>query len=155
MNYTTQRTPRIGWMVPVALACFCLVLAIVPASAQTKQNAKEAEKFRTQGEAVTSAIEKTRDQLQKTIEAYDTLLEASDKKLQSAHKKLTQEVAKTEKTVEEGKKQVTAFKETAEGFFVTWQGQMDSITNASIRKASEKRLQAAQTAFNWLRLSLL
>ena len=147
MSYRTRRNAGIARILSVALACFCLILAAVPVSAQTKQNTKEAEKFRSQGEQARSAIEKTRDQLHKTMEAYDALLAANDKKLQASHKKLTQEVAKTEKTVEEGRKQVTAFQETAESFFVTWQAQMDSITNESIRKASEKRLQAAQTAF--------
>ncbi len=147
MSYRTIRNTGIARMVSVALACICLAMVSVPVSAQSKQNAKEAEKFRAQGEQASSAIEKTRDQLQKTMEAYDALLEATEKKLEGAHKKLTQEVSKTEKTVEEGRKHVTAFKETAEGFFVTWQGQMDSITNESIRKASEKRLLAAQTGF--------
>lgn len=147
MKYRSHKSSGPVPKFSIALAGICLLLAMVPASAQTKQNAKEAEKFRTQGEQVARAIEKTRDQLQKTMEAYDDLLEASDKKLQSSHKKLTQEVGKTEKTVEEGRKQVTNFKETAEAFFVTWQEQMDSITNASIRAASEKRLKAAQAAF--------
>ena len=147
MKCPNPRNIGIMRMVSIALACVCLVQATSPVSAQTKQDAKEADKFRTQGEQVTSAIEKTRDQLQRTMEAYDALLEASDKKLQASHKKLTQEVAKTEKAVEEGRKHVTAFKETAEGFFVTWQAQMDSITNESIRKASAKRLKAAQAGF--------
>ena len=75
------------------------------------------------------------------------MLAAAPKKLAGAHKKLTGEIDKTEKLVAGGKKQVTAFQTTAEGFFATWQSQLESISTESIRAASERRLQAAQQGF--------
>ena len=131
----------------VLLACVVLALATFPADAQSKKESKAATKFRTDGEQARKSVEAVRGQLERTLKAYEELLSASDKKLQSAHKKLTGEISKTEKAVESGKKQVQIFQEGAETFFTMWEGNLESISTASIRDASGKRLEMARTSF--------
>jgi phosphoenolpyruvate-protein kinase (PTS system EI component) len=147
MKEFRQSAARFSLRALVAVTCVCMALATVPSMAQGKKESKEATKFRTQGEQARVAIEKVRDQLAKTVETYDALLAAADKKLQASHKKLAEEVTKTEKVVDEGRKQVTTFQETAEKFFVSWEQGVSDIATESIRKASERRFQAAHTGF--------
>jgi hypothetical protein len=147
MNPFTASAATVSRGVVVAAACFCMVLATVPAAAQSKKESKEAAKFRSQAEQARGSIENARDQLQKTVGAYDALLGASEKKMAGAHKKLSQEVTKTEKAVEDAGKHVTAFRETAEKFFATWEQGVSEITTESIRKASQRRYDAALTGF--------
>jgi len=128
----------------VLVVCGFVALMTSPVVAQGKKESKAAVKFRTQGEQAGKAIEQVRGQLEKTLQAYEDLLSAKDKKLQSAHKKLTGEIDKTEKMVESGKKTVQAFQEGAETFFGMWETNLDSISTASIREASQNRLEAAR-----------
>ncbi len=59
--------------------------------AQSK-GAKEAQKFKSQGEQARLAIEKTRDQFKNTVEVYNSFIQGKDKKIESGYKKLSQDV---------------------------------------------------------------
>jgi len=122
----------------------CCLVALAMSHAQSKKESKAAAKFRTQGEQARKAVEDVRGQLDKTLQAYEAVLSAKDKKLASAQKKLTGELDKTDKMVQSGKKTVQAFQEGAETFFAMWEANLDSISTASIRDASQKRLEAAR-----------
>jgi hypothetical protein len=125
-------------------------MASIPLLAQSK-GAKEAQKFKTEGENVRKGIEKTRDQFKTTMNTYNSFLEGKDKKLESGYKKLSQDVTKSEKMVEDLRKQITGLEKTAEGFFATWEQELKSFTSESIRKQSEERLNAAKTGFETMR----
>lgn len=138
---------RTAWLALAGLAgtWLAVVPAVVPAFA--KDTAKQAEKFRKEGESAREAIEKARDQLKTTVETYDVLLSSDAKKLAKSHKKLISEIGEMEKAVEDGRKEVTSFQEMAEQFFVAWEGQIEGIGTESIKAASAKRLVAARSVF--------
>ncbi|MEE8184070.1 MAG: DUF2959 family protein, partial [Acidobacteriota bacterium] len=80
--------------------------------AQSK-GAKEAQKFKSQGEQARLAIEKTRDQFKNTVEVYNSFIQGKDKKIESGYKKLSQDVVKCEKMVEDLRKKITGLEKTA------------------------------------------
>ena len=89
----------------------------------------------------------TRDQLATTLAALTTLTKQEKGDLRPAYEAFTAEVAKTEKAAAATSARVTWMQGDGMKCFADWQKTVSSINNESLRKKSQKRLDAVKKSY--------
>jgi DNA-binding XRE family transcriptional regulator len=89
----------------------------------------------------------TRDQLAKTLAALTTLTKQEKGDMRPAYEAFTAEVPKTEKAAATTRTRVAWMQGDGMKYFEDWQTTISSINNESLRKKSQKRLDAVKKSY--------
>ncbi len=123
---------------------FTIVTATLLASAT---QAYTQEQLATSMKEVRLEAGQTRDQLATTLAALTTLTKQEKGDLRPAYDAFTAEVAKTETAATTTRTRVAWMQGDGMKYFEDWQKTISSINNASLRKKSQKRLDAVKKSY--------
>lgn len=97
---------------------------------------------------------RTDAQLKTTLEAINALTKQTTGDLRPAYKTYCSEVANTEAAAGSTKKRVQWMASDGRKYFTDWQATVNGIANESLRKKSQKRLDAVQKSFDKVEASM-
>jgi len=97
---------------------------------------------------------RTSDQLKATLEAINALTKQTKGDLRPAYNAYCAEVSKTEAAAVWTKTRIQWMAGDGRKYFQDWQATVNSIANESLRKKSQKRLDAVQASYNKVEASL-
>lgn len=118
-------------------------LATLLASAQASQEQLAQSIQDAQGETA-----RTSEQLKATLAALNALTKQSKGDLTPAYKTYCGEVAKTQAARDWTVSRIQSMDKNGGTYFEAWQGKVNEIANESLRKKSQKRLDAVKTSYN-------
>lgn len=95
-----------------------------------------------------SEVMQTRDQLQATVDTIDALTKQKSGDMRPAYDKFVAARAKTETAAAITRNRADKMSNEAGTHFSTWQKEIDSIGNASLKKKSQRRLETVQRSYN-------
>ena len=99
------------------------------------------------GEIRTETV-RTRDQLQATVNALNALVKQKKGDLQPTYKAYTSEVLQTHAAADWTASRISSMQNASKEYFGGWQTEVASITNESLRKNAQKRLDAVRKSYD-------
>jgi septal ring factor EnvC (AmiA/AmiB activator) len=90
----------------------------------------------------------TRDQLQSTVDALDVLVKQKTGDLRPTYNAFVAEVKKTHAAAEWTASRGAAMQSASAAYFSAWQGEVGGISNDSLRKKAQKRLDAVRKSYD-------
>jgi hypothetical protein len=141
----------------ILLACaLALGMAFVhptPAAAQTT-SAYNRTKLADNITLIRTETIATRDQLQATVNALNALTKQSKGDLQPTFNAYAAEVAKTHTAADQTAARIVAMQAASKEYFGGWQEKVSSISNESLQKKAQKRMDAVVKNYNGVIASL-
>lgn len=132
---------------PVLIAIVLATALTVPTQASQEQLAQSIKD--TQLETM-----RTSDQLKATVRSLNLLTSQKKGDLKPAYKAYCDEVAKTSTAYDWTRARVQWMGGDGRKYFQDWQGTVSSITNPSLRKKAQKRLDAARDGYDHVEAAL-
>lgn len=137
-----------------ALAIAALAVGSNQANAQESKESPQA-KLASALKDIRLETIKTRDQLQAAVDAINAFTKQKAGDLQPLYDTYVDEVKKTHDAAESTRARSTNMKESSADYFGTWQTEVGSINNTSLRKKAQKRLDAVRKNYDGVINSLV
>ena len=141
MNSTVSRTIY-GRIVgsALSLALFGMMNTLTASAGQQELAASAG--------ATRDELVQTRDQLQATVDAIDALVKQKSGDMRPAYDAFVAQIAKTEQTAATTKARTDKMEAEAATHFGSWQKDIDSISNPSLKDKAQKRLTSFQKSYD-------
>lgn len=126
---------------------FAILLLLVPATQAQEQLGKSIQEARVE-------TDRTSQQLKATVRALNTLAEQKQGDLRPAYNAFASAVPDTKAAAETTAARVQWMDSDGQDYFKEWQDKITSIANESLRKKSQKRLEAVRASFDEVKADL-
>lgn len=131
-------------------AFFAAALALLPATAVQANQEQVAAAIK---EAKTETLQ-TGEQLRAAVNAIDAMVKQEKGDLKPAYAAFVAEVAKTKAAAEVTRQRVDKMAANSAKYFQTWQETVNGISNASLKKSAQKRMDTVKLSFDKIFTSL-
>ena len=141
----------------IGLICALAVgAAITPPDRAMAQATKPSAQAKLAGSIKEIRIETTltRDQLQQTVDALDVLVKQKTGDLRPTYNAFVAEVKKTHAAAEGTASRAGSMQKASMDYFGAWQTEVGGISNESLRKKAQKRLDAVRKSYDKVVASL-
>jgi hypothetical protein len=137
-----------------SMLTLCMALACWPMATAQEEGATGQAGLK-KGVAETRAeTARTRDQLQATVASLSALSDQREGDLKPTYAAYVAEVEKTHAAAERTMKRVSAMQDASKAYFGTWQQEIGGISNESLRKTAQKRLEVMRKSYDKVVVSL-